>query len=180
MVGKGCLKSTEEAGGTLLNSRSGGIRRWERSSQQCRWLQRMKRKECSYKRWCIQEGVPTTALEFQRPQWKGFIRWGRLWGGAKETYRAIAASDVGEEGWLKSLVFGARVVWGKHGDIGPTVSRHVVGKPPWAWGLLGSWVMWHSCQPVRRRPGRGHLIRVFRDPWRSTGVRVRLSHLENT
>lgn len=29
MVGKACLKSNEEAGGTLLSSRSGCIRRWE-------------------------------------------------------------------------------------------------------------------------------------------------------
>ena len=53
-----------------------------------------------------------------------------LRGGRKETYRAIAASNVEEERLLKSLVFGARVVWGKHSEIGPTVSRHMVGKPP--------------------------------------------------
>ena len=72
MVGKGYLKSNEEAGGTLLNSRSGCIRRWEVTTEH----------EHSYKRWCIQQGVPTTALDFQRAQWKGLIRWGGLWGGA--------------------------------------------------------------------------------------------------
>ena len=45
--------------------------------------------ECSDNRWYIEKGVPTTALELLRAQWKGFMRWGGLGDRVREeTYRA--------------------------------------------------------------------------------------------
>ena len=161
MVGKGCLKSNEEAGGTLLTPRSGHIRRWEVMTEHevgGAFLQ-----EVVHTAGCAHNcpWLPEVPVEGSHKMERA-LRWGR-----KETYRSARASDVGGEGWLESLVFGARVIRGKHSEIGPTVSRLMVGKPAWVWGLLGSWVMWHSCQSRRRRPGRGHLIRVPEGLWGS-------------